>query len=558
VDCTADWGGGFFSGSSPLKIRFNRIERNNAEFGGAICCFGEGSKGIIEKNIINDNESKEFGGGIFVYEDASPEIIKNTIINNFCKDLGGGISCFNTLFEVVIKENTIVNNSTNLLGGGIFSNGAVSIITENIIESNKASSGAGVSVGCLGTLQNNYIAKNIASSSGGGVYCDTHESVVMDNHITLNQADDGGGIGVGYYSSATIIGNLIDLNIATDSGGGIIGGGSLSCRIELDNNIILENTSNKRGGGVCCGGVYFDSKMNGNFIAKNVSELGGGLYLITSDLVFTNNTVMENHSLSNGGGLYLRISRDKIINNTIVNNTAAGAGGGIFGTDSNETPIINSILWNNTAPLGPEIALEKGTFKQEMSISYSNVKGGQGSVSVGSGCTLNWGLGMIDADPLFVDLEGGDWHLTFPSPCRGSGDSSASDLSEFDFEGDSRIYQGSVDIGADEFCPHLYIVGDTTPGGSIEGRLVGLPGLSPNGLFISTGVLETAMPTIWGNFWLESPWLMVPLPTIPSNGILLLPATIPASPAAPYDLALQGLVGLYPDSLTNMEMLKVR
>ena len=39
-----------------------------------------------------------------------------------------------------------------------------------------------------------------------------------------------------------------------------------------------------------------------------------------------------------------------------------------------------------------------------LSIEYSDVKGGQASVHVDTGCTLNWGQGNIDADPLFVEL----------------------------------------------------------------------------------------------------------------------------------------------------------
>jgi len=45
---------------------------------------------------------------------------------------------------------------------------------------------------------------------------------------------------------------------------------------------------------------------------------------------------------------------------------------------------------------------------------------------------------------------------------------------------------------------------------------------------------------------------------IPANGVLVLPATIPATPPAPYDLPMQALIGMNPDSLTNLWLLEVR
>ena len=38
---------------------------------------------------------------------------------------------------------------------------------------------------------------------------------------------------------------------------------------------------------------------------------------------------------------------------------------------------------------------------------------------------MNWGLKMIDADPLFVDSTLGDYHLTYTSPCKDTGDNTA-------------------------------------------------------------------------------------------------------------------------------------
>ncbi|MHC4946447.1 MAG: hypothetical protein ACYTG7_25840, partial [Planctomycetota bacterium] len=163
----------------------------------------------------------------------------------------------------------------------------------------------------------------------------------------------------------------------------------------------------------------------------------------------------------------------------------------------------------------------------------------------------------IDSDPLFVNPASSDLHLTFLSPCRGSGDNTA--VTElYDFEGDPRICQGTVDIGADECYTHLHCMGDFTPGGSIEGKLIGLPGTSPVGLFLGSGILDPPVPTAWGSFHLQALWFLIPLVPIPGDGVLVLPAHIPATPPAPYDLPMQALIGLEMDSLTNLYVLEVR
>lgn len=62
-----------------------------------------------------------------------------------------------------------------------------------------------------------------------------------------------------------------------------------------------------------------------------------------------------------------------------------------------------------------------------LTISYSDVEGGQSSVVVEKGCTLNWGDGMIDEDPLFMTFHGFDYLLDVGSPCIDSGDPSIED-----------------------------------------------------------------------------------------------------------------------------------
>lgn len=376
------------------------------------------------------------------------------------------------------------------------------MITGNIIIENTASDGGGIC--CLWaspTITHNIISKNTASKLGGGIKCYMGSNpLIAYNTITENLVtgdnSDGGGIEI-YKSSPVIANNTISNNSSPGS----------ACR----------------GGGICC---FWDSypTIFGNIIAGNsASWAGGGIYMWRT----------ESASV-------------KVCNNTFFKNTAKEGGG--FYCGWSVPNIANSIFWENSASYGKEIWIGNAYYPSTLSISYCDVKGGKASVYVGSGSTLHWGAGMIDADPLFVDPGVDDFHLTYPSPCRNVGDNSAV-LDPFDFEEDPRVAQEIVDLGGDEFHAHLYYTGEATPSGNIETKLVGPPGTWPVGLFLGSGVLDPPLPTQWGDFHLESPWHMYVLWPLPSKGVLILPATLPSSPPAPYELPLQALMG---DAWTNL------
>ncbi len=109
-------------------------------------------------------------------------------------------------------------------------------------------------------------------------------------------------------------------------------------------------------------------------------------------------------------------------------------------------------------------------------------------------------------------------------------------------------------MGADEFYKHLYCTGDFTPNCSMEGKFIGLPATWPVGLFIGSGVLDPPLQHKWGEFYLEAPWVLFPLVQIPADGVLVIPATLPATPA-PYDIPMQALIGW---ELSNLFVLEVR
>jgi len=486
------------------------------------------------------NGSKSSSVVIFNNNEGPDSIIEGFTIRNglgielsYGTYAGGGVYCENA--SPVVRGNIIKSNHIMGVGGGIYcSDHADSQIIDNLIKNNKA------------------------SWRGAGIYCANSSPTIQNNLIALNgtseDPDQGGGIYCVGDSAPKITNNIISENKAFMGAG--IQCENENCQAYIAYNFIQGNIAYHDGGGINC---YWDAMptLNGNILLENIASRGGGICCGCASPLILNNIIYGNFAQSyEGGGICCIGSFTSITNNTIIENTAGtgiGKGGGIYGADS-ALLVTNTILRRNNASIGSEICVSKLIMGYStITISWSDVEGGINSCYVDTGCTLNWGDGMIDADPCFADPENRDLHLLYPSPCRNTGDNAAVVDSD-DFEGDPRIAGGIVDMGADEFYNHFYCTGDFTPNGTIEGKIVGLPDTWPVGLFIGSGIMDPPLQHKWGEFYLESPWLLFPLVPIPSNGVLEIPATLPATPA-PYDIPMHALIGW---ELSNLFVLEVR
>jgi len=115
--------------------------------------------------------------------------------------------------------------------------------------------------------------------------------------------------------------------------------------------------------------------------------------------------------------------------------------------------ITNCILWRNSAIEGHELWIGNILDPSTLTISYSDVEGGEEAVYKEPGCTLNWLEGNIDDDPLFVSGELGAFYLSQyaagqeeESPCVDTGNGLAEEIggtTRTDHVGDI----GTIDIG---------------------------------------------------------------------------------------------------------------
>ena len=216
---------------------------------------------------------------------------------------------------------------------------------------------------------------------------------------------------------------------------------------------------------------------------NNTSEASGGaLYVHNSDTTVESCTFSSNAAGQDGGALYAHRCRPFVRNCVFTGNVAAdlggaamtwydsgldvfnctfadndaGGGGAIAGERNSDVLISHSILWNNTALRGPALYLARHEWgslhPSTATIEYSDVAGAEAGVYVEAGCTLYWGSGNIDADPIFAGPLQNDYHLSPGSPCVNVGDPAyRPSQGVTDLDGNLRRFGETVDMGAYEF-----------------------------------------------------------------------------------------------------------
>jgi parallel beta-helix repeat protein len=245
------------------------------------------------------------------------------------------------------------------------------------------------------------------------------ESVLTGLTITGGYDAYGGGIEC-WNASPTLVHNDVVGNEARDNGGGIFCGDS--SRAVIEHNTVAGNAA-ANGAGIYC---FLGSSppIRYNRIRDNIADTkGGGLrcYQESSPKV-TNNIITGNHAVESGGGIALDWSSSpSIINNVVSENSSDYRGGGIRCVNSNTT-VINTILWDNEAPTGPAVYIGGFETPSIFAVSYSDLEGGAASVYVEPSNVLDWGPGMIDADPLFATVHRFEYVPGRGSPCIDAGD----------------------------------------------------------------------------------------------------------------------------------------
>jgi PKD repeat protein len=410
-----DVGGGIYaSGASPTIVNCTIWSCRGTD-GGGICCENGSNLTITGCTLKSNAATDGDGGGIYCYG-SSPRIMGCTIgvagSANTAAGTGGGngggLCCF--------------NNSNPRVTGCTFDSNSVSW--------------AGGAIACVNgsspKIINCQILSNVGSDHGGGVCLDTNSNATITGCTIAGNTTDWYGAGM-YIESSTptisgcTIGGDLGANAAGAGGGGIYFWSSSSTII---NCVIKGNSAVAFAGGIECD-VASSPQITNCLITGNST---------TADPV-TND--------GNGAGIDVYGGSNATFSNcTIVANSASRSGGGIYSSVSN--PVLNNtIVWGNTAGVaGNQICTWNSL--SYATLNYSDYANGANDVA-GPGTVTP--TNCIVSDPLFMDAGSGDYHLQATSPCKDTGSNALAAGITTDLEGNPRIYNSTVDMGAYEYQP---------------------------------------------------------------------------------------------------------
>ncbi len=239
------------------------------------------------------------------------------------------------------------------------------------------------------------------------------------------QYEGAGGICVENHSqenpqpliTAEILGCIVTGNDGDMHGGGISASGMIV--LSLANCEILDNR------GEFGGGLYLDDKVVANIEScsfyANVASYGGAIS--TSGTIDLSNVVVASNDTRFGGGCldfqYCDVTLNIV---TIANNSGSGLQ---YTNDSDRIrlSLTNSILYGNSEDQLIYDSVEDAT--SSCFLMYCDIEGGEDGIVDSGAVSPVLGEGNLDSDPLFLDPENGDYHLSPDSPCIDTGDPEA-------------------------------------------------------------------------------------------------------------------------------------
>lgn len=237
----------------------------------------------------------------------------------------------------------------------------------------------------------------------GGVWGEDISATLETCWIYGNSAPRGGGA-----QGVVLIGCLLRANTAT-----LRGGGAFDCSLQ-DCRLIGNSAENG-------GGASESFLWNCMVTSNTASENGGGAYesALRGCLVVGN-------SANQGGGT----SGGDLASATVCDNQASVAGGGVY-----DGFVINSIVHGNHLA----DATSNDWTGSSMQYSLSNPQPD--------------GDGNQTGDPAFVNSAEGNFRLQADSPCINTGTNQPWMAEAIDLDGNPRIIDETVDIGAYEYVP---------------------------------------------------------------------------------------------------------
>ena len=234
------------------------------------------------------------------------------------------------------------------------------------------------------------------------------------------------------------------------------GGGMrfINCKVDITGTAFRFNNGTSAIGGALSIDSYSINIDRCRF-EHNYGINGAGLYLIRcydNPCSITNSLFANNTSGHFGGGLAISDSSPLVANLTVVNNHSIGVNcGGVFFYQYSSPVLWNCIIYGNTnyAPLDEPVQMWSWTYDGYAPM-FHNCLVQYGFENISNHEIINVYENCLDEDPLFVDSENENFHLTAFSPCVDAGYTLETDMG-YDLDGNWRICGDHIDIGAYEY-----------------------------------------------------------------------------------------------------------
>jgi len=455
---TAMWGGGVYNMDSRPTLADCTSSWNVATSGGGVWNSGGGP--TVTACEFYANTAAVGGGGAMVNFDGCSATLTGCQFNANVSTFGGAM--YNHISDPTVIDCSFGENVGGH-GGAIYNLSCGPTLTGCSFTGNSSFWGAGLDNydHSYPTITDCTFSENWATWGGAMVDFGGSSSTLSGCVFSDNTAFGslGGGICCRGGGSTTMTDCVFTGNAAILSSGGAIACQD-GCRPTISRCTIRGNSCDNNGGG-----IYLEAStatLHGCTITENVAFFWGGgiLCFDDADLVI-DSCLIGGNAAQFGGGLVCVDGAEAVVANcTFAGNEADAAAGGVGCADNGGVWLANCILWANTSPTGPQISLHQEESPSTVAVAYCDVAGGVGGTHVDANCTLDWGEGNMDADPLFVDPSGPDgdpntWedndcHLSPNSPCINVGDPNADYRWQTDIDGEQRVMDGQADVGSDE------------------------------------------------------------------------------------------------------------